>query len=84
MGLWAWRLWAKDNEKFDGGSWKVKGAYPIDLINPRLAGKTFVFEAPHAKRHVSTDPADQEIKTFRMQQTGKNEAAFKNEPTVAT
>jgi hypothetical protein len=62
----------------ENGSWKVKGAYPVDLINPRLEGKTFVFEVPHAKKHGSTDPADQEIKTFRMQLTGKNEAVFKN------
>jgi hypothetical protein len=33
---------------------------------------------PYAKEHGSTDPADQEIKTFRMQLTGKNEAVFKN------
>ncbi len=62
----------------ENGSWKVKGAYPAELINPRLEGKTFVFEVPHAKKHGSTDPADQEIKTFRMQLIGKNEAVFKN------
>jgi len=62
----------------EGGSWKVKGDTHVDLINPRLEGKEFVFEVPHAKKHGSTDPADQEIKTFRMQLTGKNEAVFKN------
>jgi hypothetical protein len=62
----------------ENGSWKVKGADPVDLINPRLEDKTFVFEVPHAKKHGSTDPADQEIKTFRMHLTGKNEAVFKN------
>ena len=62
----------------EDGAWKVKGDAHVDLINPRLDGKTFVFEVPHAKKHGSTDPADQEIKTFRMQLTGKNEAVFKN------
>lgn len=62
----------------ENGSWKVQGADPVVLINPRLEGKAFVFEVPHAKKHGSTDPADQEIKTFRMQLTGKNEAVFKN------
>lgn len=62
----------------EDGAWKVKGDAHMDLINPRLEGRTFVFEVPHAKKHGSTDPADQEIKTFRMQLTGKNEAVFKN------
>src|SRR5271166_3687452 len=47
----------------EDGAWKVKGDAHVDLINPRLEGKTFVFEVPHAKKHGSTDPADQEIKT---------------------
>lgn len=59
------------------GSWKVKDGNAIDLLNPRLENKTFVFEVPHAKKHGSTDPAEQEIKTFRMQLTGKNQAVFK-------
>ena len=62
----------------EDGSWKAKGDAHVDLINPRLEGKEFVFEVPHAKKDGSTDPADQEIKTFRMQLTGKNEAVFKN------
>lgn len=62
----------------EDGAWKVKGAEPVDLINPRMEGQTFVFEVPHARRHGSTDPADQEIKTFRLQLTGENEAVFKN------
>jgi hypothetical protein len=62
----------------ENGSWKVRGAAAVDLINPRLEGKTFVFEVPHAKKHGSTAPADQEIKTFRMRLTGKNRAVFKN------
>jgi hypothetical protein len=62
----------------ENGSWKVKDGTPTDLIHPRLEGKTFVFDVPHAKKHGSTEPADQEIKTFRMQITGKNQAVFKN------
>jgi hypothetical protein len=62
----------------ENGSWKVKDGTPTDLIHTRLEGKTFVFDVPHAKKHGSTQPADQEIKTFRMQLTGKNQAVFKN------
>jgi hypothetical protein len=62
----------------ENGSWKVKNGTATNLINPRLEDKTFVFEVPHAKKHGSTDPADQEIKTFRMQLTGKNQAVFRN------
>jgi|HubBroStandDraft_4_1064222.scaffolds.fasta_scaffold343648_2 hypothetical protein len=62
----------------EDGSWRVKGDAAVDLINPRLEGQTFVFEVPHAKKHGSTDPADQEIKAFRLELTGKNEAVFKN------
>ena len=62
----------------ENGSWKVKDGTAINLINPRLEGKTFTFDVPHAKKHGSTDPTDQEIKTFRMQLTGKNQAVFKN------
>jgi hypothetical protein len=62
----------------EGGAWKVKGAEPVDLINPRMEGQSFVFEVPHARKHGSTDPADQEIKTFRLQLTGENEAVFPN------
>jgi hypothetical protein len=62
----------------ENGSWKVKDGTPTDLIHPRLEGKTFVFDVPHAKKHGSTNPADQEIKTFRMQLTGKDQAVFKN------
>ena len=62
----------------ENGSWKVKDGTAINLINPRLEGKTFVFDVPHTKKHGSTEPADQEIKTFRMQLMGKNQAVFKN------
>ncbi len=62
----------------ENGSWNVKSADAINLIDPRLEGKTFVFDVPHAKKHGSTDPADQEIKIFRMRLTEKNQAVFKN------
>ncbi len=62
----------------ENGSWKVKDGTAIKLIKPRLEDKTFVFEVPHAKKHGSTDPADQEIKTFRMQLIEKNQAVFRN------
>ena len=62
----------------EDGSWKVKDGTPTDLIHPRLEGKTLVFDVPHAKKHGSTEPADQEIKTFRMQLTGQNQAVFKH------
>ena len=64
--------------QLENGTWKVKDGTAINLIDPRLEGKTFVFDVPHAKKHGSTEPADQEIKTFRMQLTGKNQAVFKN------
>jgi hypothetical protein len=64
--------------QLENGSWKIKDGTAINLINPRLEGKTFTFDVPRAKKHGSTDPADQEIKTFRMQLTGKNQAVFKN------
>jgi len=62
----------------EDGAWKVKGNAHVNLINPRLEGKEFAFEVLHAKKHGPTDPADQEIKTFRMELTGKDEAVFKN------
>jgi hypothetical protein len=48
----------------ENGSYKLKGGDAVDLINPRLEGKTFVFDAPDAQKHGSADPADQEIKHF--------------------
>jgi hypothetical protein len=48
------------------------------MIRPRMEGSDFVFEVPHAKKHGSTDPADQEIKTFRLHVTGADEAVFRN------
>jgi hypothetical protein len=63
---------------FEDGVWKAKGDDVTEMIDPHLEGKTFVFKVPHAKRHGSTDPADQEIKTFRLYLTGPNEAVFKN------
>jgi hypothetical protein len=62
----------------ENGTWKVKGDATTDMIEPRLEGRTFIFAVRHAKKHRSTDPADQEIKTFRLQLTGPNEAVFKN------
>lgn len=62
----------------ENGAWKVKGDDATEMIKPRMEGQTFVFEVPHAKKHGSTNPADQEIKTFRLQLTGPNEAIFKN------
>lgn len=61
----------------ENGTWSVKGDDPVGLINPRLEGQAFVFEVVHARKHGSTDPADQEIKTFRMQLTGKDRSVFK-------
>jgi hypothetical protein len=61
----------------ENGDWNVKADDPVCLINPRLEGQTFVFEVVHAKKHGSVDPADQEIKTFRMQLTGKDQGVFK-------
>ena len=62
----------------ENGAWNVNGEDATEMINPRMEGQTFVFEVPHAKKHGSTDPADQEIKTFRLQLVGANEAVFKN------
>ena len=62
----------------EDGAWKVKGDAHVNLINPRLEGKEFIFDVQHARKHGSTNPADQEIKTFRMELTGKNEAVLKN------
>ena len=62
----------------ENGAWKVKGDAATEMIDPHLEGQTFVFQVPHARKHGSTDPADQEIKTFRLQLTGPNEAVFKN------
>jgi hypothetical protein len=62
----------------ENGAWKVKGDDATEMIKPRMEGLTFVFEVPHAKKHGSTNPADQEIKTFRLQLIGPDEAVFKN------
>lgn len=62
----------------EDGVWKNKGGEPTQMIRPRMEGSDFVFEVPHAKKHGSTDPADQEIKTFRLHVTGPDEAVFKN------
>ena len=61
----------------ENGAWAVKGDDPVCLINPRVEDQEFVFEVVHAKKHGSIDPADQEIKTFRMQITGKDRGVFK-------
>ena len=62
----------------ENGTWKVKGETNVQMIEPHLKGNTLVFAVRHAKKHGSTDPKDQEIKTFRLQLTGRNEAVFKN------
>ena len=62
----------------ENGTWKVKGETNVQMIEPHLEGNTLVFAVRHAKKHGSTDPKDQEIKTFRLQLTGPNEAVFKN------
>ena len=62
----------------ENGTWQVKGDDPTCLINPRVEGNAFVFEVVHAKHHGSIDPAELEIKTFRMELTGKNQGAFRN------
>ena len=62
----------------EDGVWKNKGGEPTEMIRPRMEGNDFVFEVPHAKKHGSADPADQEIKTFRLHVTGPDEAVFRN------
>jgi hypothetical protein len=62
----------------ENGVWHNKGGEPTKIIHPRMEGDTFVFEVPHAKRHGSTDPADQEIKTFRFHLTGSDEGVFRD------
>jgi len=64
--------------RLDNGAWKVNGEDATEMIKPRMEGQTFVFEVLHAKRHGSRDPAEQEIKTFRLQLVGPDEAVFKN------
>lgn len=62
----------------EDGTWRVKGNDEVALIHPRLENNAFVFEVVHAKKHGSTDPANQELKTFRMELTGRNQGVFKN------
>lgn len=64
--------------KLENGEWHATGSDPIPLIRPRIEGNYFVFEVTHAKKHGSTDPADQELKTFRMELAGKNKGIFRN------
>lgn len=64
--------------QMENGSWKNKGGVPTELINPHMEGRVFVFQVPHSKRHGSADPADQEIKTFRLDVVSSNEAVFHN------
>lgn len=64
--------------KLENGSWHVATADPIPLIHPRIEGNYFVFEVVHAKKQGSTDPADQELKTFRMELAGSNKGIFHN------
>ena len=62
----------------ENGVWRQKGdAPPTEMMNPRLDGDTFSFEVPHAKKHGSTDPADQEIKTMHFHLTAPNEGVFR-------
>jgi hypothetical protein len=62
----------------ENGEWHVKGNASVPLIHPRIEGNNFVFEVVHAKKHGSTDPADQELKTFRMELAGNNKGIFRN------
>lgn len=62
----------------ENGAWHVKGNDSVPLIHPRIEGNNFVFEVVHAKKHGSTDPADQELKTFRMELAGKDRGFFRN------
>jgi len=64
--------------KLENGSWHATGSDPIRLIHPRIEGNYFVFEVVHAKKNGSTDPADQELQTFRMELAGKNKGVFRN------
>ena len=64
--------------KLENGEWHVTGGQPIPLIHPRIEGDYFVFEVKHAKKHGSTDPADQELKTFRMELAGKDKGIFRD------
>lgn len=62
--------------KLENGAWHATGSDPIPLIHPRIEGDYFVFEVVHLKKHGSTDPADQELQTFRMKLTGDNKGVF--------
>jgi pimeloyl-ACP methyl ester carboxylesterase len=62
----------------ENGAWHVKSNASVPLIHPRIEGNNFVFEVQHAKKHGSTDPADQELKTFRMELAGKDKGIFRN------
>jgi len=64
--------------KLENGEWHATGSDPIPLIRPHIEGNYFVFEVTHAKKHGSTDPADQELKTFRMELAGKDKGIFRN------
>jgi hypothetical protein len=64
--------------KLENGEWHATGSDPIPLIHPRIEGNNFVFEVVHAKKHGSTDPADQELKTFSMELAGKDKGIFHN------
>jgi hypothetical protein len=64
--------------KLENGSWHATGSDPIPLIHPRIEGNYFVFEVVHAKKHGSTDPADQPLQTFRMGLAGKDKGIFSN------
>lgn len=60
------------------GSYTATASDPLQVIHPRTDGNTLVFEVVHPKHHGSIDPADQELKTFRVEFTGNNQAAIKN------
>jgi hypothetical protein len=64
--------------KMEDGVWHVRGDDSTDMIDPHLEGNTLMFKVPHAKKHGSTDPKDQEIKTFKLEIVSRDEAVFRN------
>ena len=64
--------------RMEDGAWKTQGEEKLELVDPRVEGDEFVFELPHAKKDGSTDPADQEIKSFRLKLLENDKAQYKN------
>ncbi len=63
------------------GVWKVTSNDRVTILEPQFAGDTLTFKVPHAKRHGSTDPADQEIKVFTLRVQGKDAAELRDTKT---